>query len=52
MQVDRALGDASAFGDVVEPRRGKAARDEFIQRRVDDGLAPLRRASPCSPRGV
>src|ERR1039458_5847120 len=44
MQVDGALGDAGAFGDVVEPRRRKAARDEFVQRRLDDGLAALRRA--------
>ena len=44
VQVDRALGDAGAPGDVVEPRRGKAARDEFIHRRLDDRRAPLGRA--------
>ena len=44
VQVDRALGDAGALGDVVEPCRGKSARDELIQRRIDDGLTPLRRA--------
>ena len=44
VQVDRALGDAGALRDVVEPRRGKAARDELLHRRLDDRRAPLRRA--------
>ena len=49
VQIDRAFGDAGAAGDVVEPRRGVPARDEFIHRRIDDGLATLRGA--CRPVG-
>ena len=44
VQIDRALGDAGAFGDVVEPRRRKPARDELVHRRLDDRPAPLGRA--------
>jgi hypothetical protein len=44
VQVDRALGDAGALGDVVDPRRGEAARDKLVECRLDDRRAPLRRA--------
>jgi hypothetical protein len=43
VQIDRAFGDAGALGDVVEPGRGEAAGDELVQRRLNDGRAPLRR---------
>ena len=41
VQIDRSLGDAGALGDVVEPGRGKALVDEFLERRLDDRLTPL-----------
>jgi len=42
VQIDGALGDAGAFGDIVEPRRGKAFGGEFIEGRVEDGVAARR----------
>jgi hypothetical protein len=45
VQVDRALGNAGAFGHVIKPGRGKAAGDELLQRRLDDRGAPFRRGS-------
>src|SRR5665647_1028486 len=44
VQIDRALGDAGAPGDIVKPGRGESARDELLQCGVDDGLPPLQRA--------
>src|SRR4029079_4687177 len=43
VQVDRALCDTGALGDVIEPRRGKAARDELLHRRFHDGRPTLGR---------
>ena len=43
VEIDRALGDAGAPRHVVEPRGGKAARGEFVERRLQDCASPLRR---------
>ncbi len=40
-QVDRALGDAGALGNVVEPRAFEAFFGEFGERRVEDRLAAV-----------
>jgi len=45
VEINRALGDAGAFGDVIQSGRGEPARDEFVERSIDDGLTPFR--SPC-----
>jgi len=42
VQIDRALGDAGAPRHVIEPRCGKAAGREFIERCVEDRAAPCR----------
>jgi hypothetical protein len=34
VEIDRALGDAGAARHVVEPRGGKAAFGEFVERRL------------------
>ena len=41
MQVDRSLGDAGPLGDIVEPRRGKAACCKFVERGGKDRIAAL-----------
>src|SRR5262249_53123682 len=41
VEVDRALGDARAAGDVIEPRCSKAPRGELLERSSEDGGAPL-----------
>ena len=41
VQIDRALGDPGAPRHVVEPGRGKAAGGELVERRRQDGVAPL-----------
>ena len=43
VEIDRALGDAGAPRHVVEPRGGKAAFGEFVERRLQDCASPLRR---------
>ena len=43
VQIDRALGNAGATRHVVEPRRRKAARRKFLERRRQDGVAALGR---------
>ena len=42
VEIDRALGDAGAPRHVVEPRGGKAAFGEFVERRLQDCASPLR----------
>jgi hypothetical protein len=41
VKVDRPLGDAGAARDIVEPRGGKTARGEFLQRGGEDGFLAL-----------
>src|SRR5262249_25913953 len=41
VEIDRALGDARAARDIIEPRGGKAPRGEFLERGGEDGGAPL-----------
>src|SRR5262249_22980473 len=42
VEVDRALGDAGAAGNIIEPRGGKAPRGELLPRSSEDGGAPPR----------
>ena len=54
VEVDRALGDAGAAGDVVEPGGGKASRGKLLERGGENGRAPFvpaRRTRPPPPRG-
>src|SRR5262249_2520878 len=44
IEIDRTLSDVGAFGDVIKPRRRKAARGKLIERSGEDRLAPLRLA--------
>ena len=41
VEIDRALGDAGAAGDVVEAGRGKAGGGEFFERGGEDRVAPV-----------
>src|SRR5262249_5978555 len=41
VEVDRALGDAGAAGDVVEPGGGQAARGKLVECGGENGRAPL-----------
>jgi hypothetical protein len=42
MQVDRALGDARAARDIIEPRRRKSLGRELVERRGEDRFPPGR----------
>jgi len=53
VEVDRALGDAGAAGDVVEPGGGKAARGKLLERGGENGrasLVPAHRSCALPPR--
>jgi len=41
VQIDRAFRHTGALGNVVEPRRRKAARGELIECRCQDGITAL-----------
>src|SRR5262249_37415282 len=43
VQIDRALVDTGTFGDIVEPCRCKAASGKFVERGVEDRVAPRHR---------
>ena len=53
IDVDGALGDAGALGDVIERRHGVAVAREFAERRFEYFLRALRlAAAPASRVGV